>query len=315
MITVLFTTYNGSPTIGRMLQRFCELDQPPCDLEILMIDNGSSDATVIVAQPFVDRLPLKILQERKRGKNRALNHGIKFAKGNLLLFTDDDVLPDRSWLVRAWECAEANKTADLFGGPILPYWDVEPPPFILNSVPLTAAYGITPPNLSEGPIPPGAIWGANMFVRKRVFDAGLRFNERVGPSAGNYVMGGDTEFTVRAALKGYRSWYCPDAQLLHIIAPHQLEKRWLIGRAYKHGKSMYANNGKKDCEGQVTSLMKIDIGFPRWMLRQAVEEMIGALRSRLVGDQAAEWRYWWGFYHLAGYMAQARSSRSSFVRK
>ena len=180
MLTIVFATYNGSDTLGKMLRRFCELTLPPVDIEILMVNNGSIDSTIEVAQSFVDKLPLKILHENKRGKNRALNHGIQSATGDLLLFTDDDVLPDKDWLIKVWECAEENRDADLFGGRILPYWDMKSVPFHLNSVPLTAAYGITPAELPAGPVPAGAIWGANMFVRKRVFDAGFLFNEQVG---------------------------------------------------------------------------------------------------------------------------------------
>lgn len=253
MITIIFSTFNGAETIERMLDRFCELTQPPVGFEILMINNGSSDSTVEVAQFFVDKLPLEILHENKRGKNRALNYGIEFARGDLLLFTDDDVLPDKDWLIKVWECSEKNKDVDLFGGRILPNWDVPPSSDFLSSIPLTAAYGITPEDLPEGPVDPGAIWGANMFVRKRVFEKGFRFDEHVGPGPGNYIMGSEVEFNVRVAGHGYATWYCPDVIVRHIILKHETSREWLRKRSYKFGKGVYARNGDNINKGQITS--------------------------------------------------------------
>lgn len=304
MLTIVFATYNGCDTLELMLQRLCELTLPPAELEILMVNNGSNDSTVEVAKSFVDKLPLKILQENKRGKNRALNHGIEHAKGDLLLFTDDDVLPDKDWLVRVWECAEENEDADLFGGRILPHWDMKSVPFYLNSVPLTAAYGITPAELISGPVHAGAIWGANMFVRKRVFEAGFRFDERVGPGPGNYIMGSETEFNLRVASYGYTTWYCPDAIVSHIILQHETTKKWLTRRAYKFGRGNHVRNWEKINQGQITTLAGIQLDFPRWMIRKFISEWLLAIRGKLLRDSSKEMKHLWTAYYHLGYMAQ-----------
>lgn len=309
MLTIIFATFNGGDTIGRMLQRFCELTPPKVDIEILMVNNGSSDSTVEVAQSFVDKLPLKILHESKRGKNRALNHGVESAKGDLLLFTDDDILPDKDWLVKVWDCSEANRNVDLFGGRILPYWEKEPSPDFLESVPLTAAYGITPAELPEGPVPAGAIWGANMFVRKRVFEKGFRFDEHVGPGPGHYIMGSETEFNLRVASHGYTTWYCPDAIVQHIIFHHETSIKWLKNRACKFGKGRYARNHEEINKGQITTFLRFQLNSPRWMIRKFISEWLLAIKSKLLGDNSGELKHIWSAYDYWGYLAQGLSCK------
>jgi len=308
VLTIIFATYNGCETLGKMLNRLCELTSPPVNVEMLMVDNGSTDSTVQVAQSFTDKLPLKIFYENKRGKNRALNHGIEQAMGDLFLFTDDDVLPDRDWLIRVWECAKKNETVDLFGGRILPYWDMKSVPSYLNSVPLTAAYGITPADLPAGPVQAGAIWGANMFVRKRVFDAGFRFNELVGPGPGNYIMGSEVEFNLRVASHGYKTWYCPDAIVQHIILKHETTKKWIMQRAYKFGKGNYTRGWEKINKDQITTLVGFQLGYPRWMIRKLISEWLLVIRSKLFRDSSEEVIHLWAAYYHLGYMAQARNS-------
>lgn len=312
MLTIIFATYNGVDTVGRMLRRFCELNLPPVEFEILMVNNGSTDSTVEVAQAFIDRLPLKILHENKRGKNRALNHGIAFAKGDLLLFTDDDVLPDKDWLIRVWECSEANKQVDLFGGRILPCWDANPSADFLGSVPLTAAYGITPAELPEGPIPAGAIWGANMFVRKRIFEKGFRFDENVGPGPGNYVMGSEVEFNMRMASLGYSSWYCPGAVVQHIILPHETTKKWLMRRAFKFGKGDWSRNEARINQGQLTTFLGVQLNFPRWMIRKFISEALQVVRHKLRGNNSGEIQHLWNASDHWGRIVQGWSLRKGY---
>ncbi len=305
MLTIIFATFNGGDTLGQMLHRLCELTPPPVAYEILMVNNGSTDATVDIAQVFVDKLPLKILNENRRGKNRALNHGLAHAQGDLLLFTDDDVLPDKDWMVKVWKCAEEHREVDLFGGRILPFWQVQPPVDFLNSVPLTAAYGITPAELPEGPVPAGAIWGANMFVRKRVFEKGFRFDEHVGPGPGNYIMGSETEFNLRLASHGYATWYCPEAIVQHIILQHETTKKWLKKRACKFGKGNYTRNHEETNEGQITTFLGFQLNFPRWMIRKFISEWLQTIRCQLVGDSSEELRHLWSAYGYWGYMTQS----------
>jgi len=311
MLTIIFATYNGGDTLGQMLRRLCELTPPPVAYEILMVNNGSTDVTVEVAQAFAGNLPLKILHENRRGKNRALNHGLAHAQGELLLFTDDDVLPDKDWLVKAWECAEQHPDVDLFGGRIMPFWQAEPSSEFLGAVPLTAAYGITPAELPEGPVTAGAIWGANMFVRKRLFDRGFRFNENVGPGPGNYLMGSEVDFNQRMASLGYRTWYCPGAIVRHIILEKETTREWLKKRAYKFGKGTFAREWGDIKHGQPTTLWGVQLNFPRWLIRKFISEWLKAFKSRFFGNSSGELKHLWNAYDHLGRMVQGWNSRSS----
>src|SRR5581483_3201021 len=77
------------------------------------------------------------------------------------------------------------------------------PDWLLKWVPLQPTFAITNPTWEEGPINPLHIFGPNMAVRADVFQSGYRFNTSVGPSAGSYAMGSETEFTNRLARSGF----------------------------------------------------------------------------------------------------------------
>jgi GT2 family glycosyltransferase len=145
-----------------------------------------------------------------------------------------------------------------------------------------------------------------MFVRRRVFEAGFRFNEQVGPSAGNYIMGSETDFVLRAAAAGYSAWWCPDVQVHHIIHSEQLTRKWLFKRAYRHGKSEFFHNARGERIGGACSILGIQLNFPRFILRQAVEALISAVAYDIVHNNSGSLQQWWRFFHFAGYIEQAR---------
>ncbi len=224
-----------------MLPRLLGLRAPPGGHRIVVVDNGSTDATsdLLRAAAAASAVPFAVLEEPRPGKNRALNLALPFvADEPLVVLTDDDVLPEPDWLQRLCAAAEANPDADLFGGAIRPVWPGPMPRWIAEyGVPLGVVYSATDAGRTAGPIGADLVWGPNMALRGAVLRAGHRFDEKVGPDAGSaaYGMGSETELTTRLASAGHRAVFVPDAVVGHLVRPEQLEEGWILGRAFRHG--------------------------------------------------------------------------------
>lgn len=316
ILTLIFATYNGSHTLPRMLNSLLELNQPPDAWNIIAVDNGSSDATSKILNNYLSKLPLTILDQPERGKNKALNLALKQSLGDLVVFTDDDVIADRTWLTVLHECAVKHPEVDIFGGAILPFWETPPEEWIIKSIPESVAFAITDPTIPEGPVSPGLIWGPNMMVRRTVFDAGHRFKEDIGPTKGMYIMGSETEFTVRVVGLGHKTWFCPLAQVQHIIRTHQLNRDWIMKRAIRYGRSEYLQALKNGNNEVGQSWMFSRLNFPRWMFADFVLCFAKGHLQRLLGDRENWARLLWQAYIRLGYMyqAQSKSTRKSFCQ-
>src|SRR5579862_2171358 len=99
-----------------MLDSLVQAEDPPRGWELIAVDNASSDGTGDLLRSYADRLPITVLTEAKRGKNRALNHALEFAKGDFYIFTDDDVLVPTHWLAKWRQLADEHPDFDLFAG-------------------------------------------------------------------------------------------------------------------------------------------------------------------------------------------------------
>jgi len=244
MLTVLIATYNGARTLPAVLEAYRGLEAPPGGWQLMIVDNGSTDATSSILDAFRSRLPITCLHEPKKGKSTALNTALPRISGDLVVFTDDDVLPRADWLRQLRRMADAQPAYAMFAGTIRPKWERPPEPWILDSVPLSAAYGVLDPD-QDGPCDPRLVFGANMTIRSEVFEKGYRFDESVGPKGERYAMGQDTAFTVRLAKAGYQAWHCKDAVVHHIIHAEQMTLDWVLRRATRHGRGEYRLEAKQ----------------------------------------------------------------------
>src|SRR5208283_4002272 len=127
VLTFLLTTRNRSRIFASALECFCMLRAPSSGWKLVIVDNGSTDSTNMVVRSYESRLPLEYLLEPKLGKNAALNMGLGAVEGDLIVFTDDDVFPNPNWLIQLRSAADTNPEYSIFGGPILPKWEVPPP--------------------------------------------------------------------------------------------------------------------------------------------------------------------------------------------
>ena len=95
--SIIVPAYNEEKTIGACLQSLINLDYP--DYEVIVIDDGSTDATLREAKRFAS-LGVKVLHQENKGKAEALNRGIRASTGDLILTVDADTRLDREALKR-----------------------------------------------------------------------------------------------------------------------------------------------------------------------------------------------------------------------
>ncbi len=174
MLTVLFATRDRSRVLHSVLESFCGLHAPSCGWKLVVVDNGSTDQTREVINSFANRLPLQSLTEPKKGKNFALNTGLTRVEGDLTVLTDDDVFPNEDWLLQLSRAADARPDFSIFGGSIVPRWEVAPPDWT-RWADQGAAYAITEPSwkkdrsrqIASG----GRIWRSDRRFFSRALDS------------------------------------------------------------------------------------------------------------------------------------------------
>ena len=88
-VSVVIATYNRATTVAAAVESALVQTHPP--LEVIVVDDGSSDATADVLSAFGDRI--RVLRQENHGVAAARNRGAAVATGDYLLFLDsDDVL-------------------------------------------------------------------------------------------------------------------------------------------------------------------------------------------------------------------------------
>ncbi len=109
-VTIVVPAYNEEENIARKIEDLLALDYPREKLEILIVDNSSTDRTREIASSY----PVKVL-ESPRGKINAINEGVHGASHDIIVETDADTLLD-SGSVRSLVTCFADETIGAVGG-------------------------------------------------------------------------------------------------------------------------------------------------------------------------------------------------------
>lgn len=129
-VTAIIPTYNEEAIISKKLQNITELDYPMEKIQVLLIDDCSSDNTCAVAEKMISELKLngKIIRNSQRmGTNASYNIGVVNADSNLILRTDADVMINPSSLRKAVQIISSNKTLGAVTGIMDPVFDSTTP--------------------------------------------------------------------------------------------------------------------------------------------------------------------------------------------
>jgi glycosyltransferase involved in cell wall biosynthesis len=240
-LTVLIATYNRAAILGEAIESVLAQRLPPgVRWELVVVDNNSHDDTKAVVEHYIrtSAVPVCYLFEGRQGKSHALNAGLKRADGDVIAFTDDDVLVSPEWAATALRVMDRSG-ADGTGGRILPKWVTPPPAWLANSKRLRSylalVEAVTPQVLSYPLSGPGGIWGANMVFRRSVFNEIGEFDVELGPCGRLPVNFEDLDMVERALRRGLKIVYDPDLVVYHRVSAERMRKKYFRRWAFTSG--------------------------------------------------------------------------------
>ena len=196
-------------------------------LEIIVVDNGSTDATAaIVREEFPQ---VRLVTEPRPGVDLARNRGLAEARGDVVAFTDDDCLAPRGWLEALGDCFSDISVA-CAGGPTRPVWPLPPSQALLASRRALFCLGAVDFGPARKRLDPEQefLIGANMAVRKSLVARDFCGPQSYSPLG---VCGDDYELSRRLA-REHGALYEPRAYVHHRMFPPKMAWPRLLIRIF-----------------------------------------------------------------------------------
>ncbi len=232
-VSILICTRNRADSLARTLAAMRRLPLPAgWAVELLVADNGSTDATpeVVAAAAEDAPFPIRRVAAPRPGLAAARNQALAAAGGSLILFTDDDCLPEPDWLVQAVALLAAEPM-QVLGGRV----ELANPDHLHVSVKTDRDRAVLGPRDALF----GFIHGANLGFGRIVLDRIGWFDERFGAGTPLHAAE-DTDFFWRALRAGIPVVYDPGFAVSHDHGRSGQATYWRLMRGYWFSKGAFA---------------------------------------------------------------------------
>jgi GT2 family glycosyltransferase len=237
-VSVIVSTHNRADYLCDVL---AALAAQECQVafEVIIIDNASTDQTAAVLERWCrNDSRFRTAYESRLGLSFGKNTGIRLARAPLLLFTDDDTLPDPHW-IQSYVDLFARRPEEfiLAGGPQIPIpHDLGSWPNWLGE-PALADVALLDYQAERELRPSEWVWGANMAVPRHLFDRFGLWDETVGRRGDERGTFEDTEFQDRVRAAGGVVWFCPAAVVHHRVSRQSITPRQISSKAFARGRN------------------------------------------------------------------------------
>lgn len=122
-VAVVIPVWNGEAVLGRCLDALARQTLPRGTYQIIVVDNGSNDATARIARSYTG---VELLEEKRPGSYVARNLGIERVRAPITAFTDADCEPAPDWLEQILRAAAANPGFGVLAGKIELFDEIAP---------------------------------------------------------------------------------------------------------------------------------------------------------------------------------------------
>lgn len=222
-VSVVISTYQRAADLPGLIAALERQTYPLEDVEVVVVDNGSTDGSFEMLNGLVESSPLclrPVRLEVNDGSSGGRNAGWRAASGEVVAFTDDDCLPDPDWLKAGLAVMEDDVV--LVQGRTVPQRKVRALERSAGSERLDGLYPT-----------------CNVFYRRDALEAtggfdrtdGTRLGFRLGSFGSGYGFGEDTLLAWRVA-RGSKVAYAPDAVVRHAVMRPSLReyvvRYWIV---------------------------------------------------------------------------------------
>lgn len=242
MLSVVIPTRNRAALLRKALESFRHQTLPVDAFEVIVVDNGSTDETAAVCAEarswfvnFVyDFAPMPGLHV---GRHR----GLKLARGDILVYGDDDIRAAPTWLAAIREAFDQPEVG-LVGGKCLPDYEVPPPAWeqelwdtVLKGK-LNIFYSLIDLGDEGHMIPACYVFGCNFSIRKSLLlRAGGFHPDGMPKNLLQYRGDGETAVSLAVEALGYRACYAPQAMIYHHVSAQRMTPGYITERAFQQG--------------------------------------------------------------------------------
>lgn len=237
LVSIIIPTYNRSGSIVYTLDSFLNQNYPSEKFEIIVCDNNSADDTKEVVSRYVKKFGenrIRYIFEKRQGVHYARNSAAKAAKGEILYFTDDDMLADPDLLKELMKIFEYDSKIGAATGRVLPKWEVDPPKWIekycnnyllsLNDLGIENKIG----NYNMG------VYSCHEAIRRETFWETGGFHPEYTKDI--YLGDGESGLNEDILRNGWLMAYVGKSTIYHMIPPQRMTQ--------KHLNKVRANSGR-----------------------------------------------------------------------
>lgn len=238
-ISIIVCTFNRAQDLGDFLNRLeSHILKSNLDVEIVLVDNNSADGTPKILAEFKanSKITVTTAYEIRQGANYARNTGIKNARGQILVFTDDDVDFTDTWLMDFSIYMDKHPECQAITGKIIPKFTIPRPEWLVDNMLNFYGqqnYGETSVNIQFPDFPVEM----NMAVRSHVFEKYGGFSTEFSRDAKSLMSNDGKFFFYQLSQNKEIVRYIPCACLFHLIPESRITSAWLLRRYFWQGVS------------------------------------------------------------------------------
>ena len=236
LVSVVICTHDRADRLDAAIRSVLRQDAPGVELELLVVDNASTDATARVVRARATDPRVRCLREPRLGLCHARNTGARAARGRYVAYLDDDAVAQRGWLAAIVRAFAIEPEPGIVGGRVTPLWEGTRPAWLSDDI----ALSLTIVDWSAAPFLIRDVrrhWlvGANLAVRKSVLESIGGFRSSLDRVGNVMLSGGDVFLQAEIIARGYPCLYEPAMAVTHAVPAARLAKRWFRRRYYWQG--------------------------------------------------------------------------------